>query len=127
MKIAGASHGLKIITNSVGRGLAPAANKHQITVGTGLAPVRKKFHISHIVGQPQGLSLRVVCCRIDRTGVIPLTGEMSAQADKRVPEFGRICSRRKSAKVGSDSEPSGGRLQPSRRAERDFCGKGGVA
>ena len=34
---------------------------------------------------------------------------------------------RKSAKVGSDSEPSGGRLQPSRRAERDFCGKGGVA
>ena len=34
---------------------------------------------------------------------------------------------RTSAKVGSDSEPSRGRLQPSRRAERDFCGKGGVA
>ena len=33
----------------------------------------------------------------------------------------------KSAKVGSDSEPSRGRLQPNRRAERDFCGKGGVA
>ena len=25
------------------------------------------------------------------------------------------------AKIGSDSEPLGGRLQPSRRAERDFC------
>ena len=37
------------------------------------------------------------------------------------------CGCPKSAKVGSDSEPSGGRLQPSRRAERDFCGKGGVA
>ena len=33
----------------------------------------------------------------------------------------------KSAKVGSDSEPSRGRLQPNRRAERDFCEKGGVA
>ena len=33
----------------------------------------------------------------------------------------------KSAKVGSDSEPSRGRLQPNRRAERDFCGKGGAA
>ena len=33
----------------------------------------------------------------------------------------------KSAKVGSDGEPSRGRLQPNRRAERDFCGKGGVA
>ncbi len=40
---------------------------------------------------------------------------------------GRPLVVRKSAKVGSDSEPSGGRLQPSRRAERDFCGKGGVA
>ena len=37
------------------------------------------------------------------------------------------CGCPKSAKGGSDSEPSGGRLQPSRRAERDFCGKGGVA
>ncbi len=36
----------------VGRGLAPAVNKHQITVGTGLAPVRKELHISHIDGQP---------------------------------------------------------------------------
>jgi len=35
---AGASHGLKIITNCVGRGLAPAADKHQIIVRTGLAP-----------------------------------------------------------------------------------------
>ena len=37
------------------------------------------------------------------------------------------CGCPKSAKVGSDSEPSRGRLQPNRRAERDFCGKGGIA
>ncbi len=36
----------------VGRGLAPAVNKHRITVGTGLAPVRKELHTSHIDGQP---------------------------------------------------------------------------
>ena len=30
-------------------------------------------------------------------------------------------------KVGSDSEPSRGRLQPSRRAERDLLRKGGAA
>jgi hypothetical protein len=30
------------------------------TVGTGLAPVRKKLHIHHIDGQPQGLSLRIL-------------------------------------------------------------------
>ena len=44
---------------TVGQWLAPADNKHQITVGTGLAPVRKILHVSQINGQPQGLSLRV--------------------------------------------------------------------
>ena len=44
---------------TVGQGLAPAADKDQITVRTGLAPVRKKLYTSHIDGQPQGLSLRV--------------------------------------------------------------------
>jgi hypothetical protein len=33
------------------------------------------------------------------------------------------CGCPKSAKVGSDSEPLGGRLHPNRRAERDFCKK----
>ena len=42
---------------SVGRWLAPAANKYRIAVETGLAPVRNKLHTNHISGQPQGLSL----------------------------------------------------------------------
>ena len=37
------------------------------------------------------------------------------------------CGCPQTAKIGSDSEQSWGRLQPNRRAERDFCGKGGVA
>ena len=38
-----------------------------------------------------------------------------------------IDSSMKPQKVGSDSEPLRGRLQPSRRAERDFLRKGGAA
>ena len=34
--------------------LGSACNSVCTPVGTGLAPVRKKFHISHIDGQPQG-------------------------------------------------------------------------
>ena len=74
--------------------------------------------------------------------VIPLLGEMSAKQTKGCLNSGefaaavrlsliydnlRLKAIYKSAKVGSDSEPSRGRLQPNRRAERDFCGKGGVA
>ena len=34
---------------------------HKYPIGTGLAPVRKKLHKNQINGQPQGLSLRIVC------------------------------------------------------------------
>ena len=93
-------------------------------VGTGLAPVRNPQKLVATASRREGV--------YNRTGepsvIFAEKEELRTIRSKRRHTVGTgLAVVRKSAKVGSDSEPLRGRLQPNRQAERDFCGKGGVA